>query len=265
MDTGPRDNDRTDPASGRGNNQTVAPPVDWPAPRSTPLRSRWLRAMILGGLAYLLVGIPWALVSPTRGSGIGVALIVAIFVTGRAAGVAGWRQWLQAAVLAFFVALVLSEGLALTQQNPVTGAPAVAAPSGGSGVALIESSPIWIDKVPVGSCWNESLDTETGRIFAIVVDCQGPHQLEMIGTEKLPEASGAPFPGDAAMEERGSKLCRPLFENYVGITYDDSVLTFWYYTPDEENWPFGIRDVDCAIGSADHSTKTTGSLRNSRR
>jgi hypothetical protein len=149
-----------------------------------------------------------------------------------------------------------------------TGTPGPTAATAGSPSAVPTIAPGAtggpIIDVPIGACFNEVRGAE-GRISALIVSCDGPHQLEMIGYEVLPDDPNAPYPGDGAMSRAGNRLCRPLFEEYVGMDYDNSRLVFWYFVPDEVLWPLGHRLVECTIGNEDRSMQPPGSVRNSRR
>jgi hypothetical protein len=126
-------------------------------------------------------------------------------------------------------------------------------------------SVIAIDQVPIGSCFDEHRDPTTGRLGAVVVSCDRPHQLEMIGMEALPDGPEALYPGARAVDEQAYAICRRLFESHVGFDYDRSEFVFWSYTPDRVDWPDGRRLIECAIGNADRSIQPPGSVRNARR
>jgi hypothetical protein len=132
--------------------------------------------------------------------------------------------------------------------------------AGVSGLSVIA-----IDRVPIGSCFDEHRDPTTGRLGAVVVPCDGPHQLEMIGMEMQPDGPEALYPGARAMDEHAYAICRPLFESYVGFDYDRSEFVFWSYTPDRMDWPDGRRLIGCTIGNADRSMQPPGSVKNARR
>jgi putative regulator of septum formation len=131
--------------------------------------------------------------------------------------------------------------------------------------SVSELAVIAIDRVPIGSCFDEHPDPTTGRLGALVVSCDGPHQLEMIGIEVLPDGPEALYPGARAIGEQAYSICRPLFESYVGFDYDRWEFVFWSYTPDRMDWPDGRRLVDCTVGNADRSMQPPGSVKNARR
>jgi hypothetical protein len=118
--------------------------------------------------------------------------------------------------------------------------------------------------IPVGACFNERLRSDQRIDGGVMVPCYGPHQLEMYAHVTLSDPLDKPYPGDDAMNAAGESACRPLFKSYVGIDYDRSEYTFWYYTPDETTWLF-LRRVDCAIGNSDRTTLSGGSAKNTRR
>jgi hypothetical protein len=118
-----------------------------------------------------------------------------------------------------------------------------------------------IHEVPIGSCYN----ARDGGLRALVVACDGPHQFESIGHLVLTEGPEAPWHGRQAMTERVASFCRPLFESYVGIDYELSELTYWFFAPNAGSWDDGDRFVDCAIGNAGQTMQPPGSAKDSRR
>ena len=49
-------------------------------------------------------------------------------------------------------------------------------------------------------------------------------------------------------QPRGTGVCRPLFEEYVGLDYNLSDYTFWAYYPEPYRWP-DDRTIHCALGT----------------
>ena len=117
---------------------------------------------------------------------------------------------------------------------------------------------------PVGACYNQDRDSAGIATGFEIVSCDEEHEFEMIGTGEYPAEPDAPYPDAKMTEEQATKICRPLFESYVGIDYDRSDLYFWYYIPTSGSWAAGDRLVECAAGQ-DGSMLPPGSVRDARR
>jgi len=129
----------------------------------------------------------------------------------------------------------------------------------------IDPAPPTEPRVPIGSCYNEDRDSAGVAKKVVVVSCDKEHELEMIGTGEYPAGPEAAYPDAKVAEEEAAKICRPLFESYVGIDYDRSDLYFWYYVPTSDSWAAGDRLVECAAGNQDGSMLPPGSVRDARR
>ena len=86
-----------------------------------------------------------------------------------------------------------------------------------------------------------------------VVPCTQQHDAEMSGTVTLPEA---PWPGEDEVDEQSDDACRPVFEAYVGIPFDDSDLDYTFITPRRETWESGDRLVICLVTTLDGTVST---------
>ena len=93
------------------------------------------------------------------------------------------------------------------------------------------------------------------------MSCSDRHPLEMFGRAPIPDSWQGGNPGDAAIEAAAAKVCRPLFQEYVGRDYDSSVYLYWYYAPDDP-WP-GDGTIHCALGNEDQSFHEGGSAKGS--
>lgn len=92
-----------------------------------------------------------------------------------------------------------------------------------------------------------------------MVDCDEPHDNEAYAIFDLPDGA---FPGDDALYVEGLDGCLPLFEGYVGSSYETSRLDLFPITPLAEGWADGDREVICALYDVDLN-KLTGSMRDS--
>ena len=130
--------------------------------------------------------------------------------------------------------------------------------TGGGGV---EPSPSATDDgqanasdIKVGDCLNDS-DVEDEVTTVPIVDCTLPHDREAYSSIILSDGS---FPGADVIKQKAIDGCTTDFNNFVGVNYDQSTLSFAYYYPTTESWANGDRQILCMI--FDPAGKTTGSL-----
>jgi hypothetical protein len=90
------------------------------------------------------------------------------------------------------------------------------------------------------------------------IDCAAEHDAEVYALVSLPEG---PWPGEEAVDAAADEACRSEFEAYVGAAYDDSALYFLYYSPTQDGWATGDREVICLV--FDPEGPLTGSVRGS--
>ena len=100
------------------------------------------------------------------------------------------------------------------------------------------------------------------------VGCDQPHEVEVFAVVEIDDPDGSRFPGNDALYEDGMDRCLPRFAGYVGTSYEESVYWVDAWTPVEEGWDRGDREVLCVIYEVtdDFDIKTTSSsARNSGR
>jgi hypothetical protein len=97
-----------------------------------------------------------------------------------------------------------------------------------------------------------------------VVDCSMAHEYEVYLVVDHPAHEGKPYPGNRAITRYADKTCRPAFEDYVGVPYEDSIYDYQWLAPDDEFWKAGDREVICGVGDPT-GTKLTGVVRGSAR
>ena len=76
------------------------------------------------------------------------------------------------------------------------------------------------------------------------VDCDTPHEFEVIGTVTL---TGAGFPGVEQLTADARAACEPTFAGYVGEPYDTSPWFINVFTPTAEGWADGERTATCLV------------------
>lgn len=103
------------------------------------------------------------------------------------------------------------------------------------------------------------------------VSCAEPHEVEVFAVADLTgpgTADGSRYPGEDEIYESGMEVCVPRFTGYVGSSYESSVYWIDAWTPVEEGWDDGDREVLCVLYefTDDFDLKTsTFSARNSGR
>jgi hypothetical protein len=107
-----------------------------------------------------------------------------------------------------------------------------------------------------GECFDEP---SAGEISDLpMVDCADPHGYEAFA---IFEVADGPFPGVAALEDAAT-ACLPLFEDYVGTSYESAAnLDIMYFPPSAESWDAGDREIICTLYDL-NGNQLTGSQRN---
>jgi Septum formation len=105
----------------------------------------------------------------------------------------------------------------------------------------------------VGDCLDDAGDTEV--LSVPVVDCSEPHDLEAYFARDMDDGD---YPGPEAIQEFGDDTCGAAFEDFVGLPESETTLTWTYYSPLEDGWANGDREILCL--AADTEGTVTGSL-----
>lgn len=112
-------------------------------------------------------------------------------------------------------------------------------------VADLDQSKVW----PAGTCLG--IDTATGRLTGIPVDCAGPHAVEVTGAVNLAEQfpGGGP-PAEADQERVLADVCTHITDDYLApAPLRATSLSLNYATVPRPSWSAGSRKVACTIGS----------------
>ncbi|MDQ1082519.1 MULTISPECIES: DUF4190 domain-containing protein [Microbacterium] len=125
---------------------------------------------------------------------------------------------------------------------------------GGVSVAPDEQAPFDPSGLVVGAC----LDELAGGFVTSdnIVDCAQPHSYEAFGGF---DVAGGDYPGDAAIESAALDGCEAAFTGYVGASYQDSRLDYYYVGPTQQTWEVGDREIFCLLYDPE-AVETTGSL-----
>jgi len=116
-------------------------------------------------------------------------------------------------------------------------------------------------ELSVGACFDQDAYQDSVGAAYTERDCAGPHQLEVYAKHEIDDDA---FPGKAGVATQADEICRDAFEDFVGVSYDDSELAMLPLHPDSYDWQLGLRDVVCTVGRLD-GTPQTGTLRGTRR
>jgi hypothetical protein len=110
-----------------------------------------------------------------------------------------------------------------------------------------------------GECTDDSLTGAVGDIDT--VDCDESHQAEAIAQFDI---DGDDFPGAAEIQTEGDEGCQgDRFEDYVGISYAESIYLVGAIVPSEGSWDGGDRTVICVIGGTTDGSELEGSAEGS--
>lgn len=118
-------------------------------------------------------------------------------------------------------------------------------------------------EIPVGSCFNPNVGVDGRSHGYLAVPCSEPHALELFGRGEV-DPSLSDYPDDDTLAAEGDRICRPLFEEYVGRDYDKSRYIFWAYYPEHDRWP-DDRTIHCALGNSSRSPHNDGAAKGTRR
>ena len=154
-------------------------------------------------------------------------------------------------------------GLAMAVALAACGSTADPAPAT-TPVATDDGAPTGEDRtifeLAVGDCFLS--DDEPGDVANVrVVDCEQPHLYEVFALLEHDAGADEPFPGEDELQDFAD-ACRDDFEEYVGTDYESSRWYITTFTPSEDTWAGGDREVICAIGNEDDS-EWTGSAEGS--
>lgn len=110
-----------------------------------------------------------------------------------------------------------------------------------------------------GECTNDDLTGSIGDIET--VDCDETHTAEAFAQFDI---DGDDFPGTAEIQTEAAEGCfGDRFEDYVGLSYQESNFDGAPIAPSEESWDAGDRTVICVISSTVDGSELEGSAEGS--
>ena len=109
------------------------------------------------------------------------------------------------------------------------------------GALILAACSASVLKLEVGTCFDDPETFEQVEDVP-VVDCDEPHDNEVIGNQDL---TGDGYPGQEQVENRATQICYDKFSEYVGISYEQSMYDIGWLFPTAETWAAGDREVIC--------------------
>ena len=138
-------------------------------------------------------------------------------------------------------------------ERPTTSQPQPTATS--SGGRTVHST-----ELQVGDCYNKvTTGSQIGDVE--VVDCDTPHQSEVYNNYEITLST---LPDEDTMSSEATTACSSAFQEYVGISYNQSQYKASYLYPTSGSWAQGDRTITCTITTSDGSL-ITGSLKGAAR
>lgn len=114
-------------------------------------------------------------------------------------------------------------------------------------------------ELAVGDCFDDPSSFENVETVPEKA-CSEPHDNEVYANLTL---TGGEWPGLATVEEWADEQCYTEFEQYVGASYEESILDFGWLVPTERSWnEIDDRTVTCILYDA-NLAKLEGSMKGS--
>jgi hypothetical protein len=118
--------------------------------------------------------------------------------------------------------------------------------------------------IEVGDCINDSAAGESVTTVP-TVDCAELHDSEAYKSIILDDKE---FPGADVIQTAADDGCSAAFEDFIGLSYDESIVNLNYYYPTAQTWLTGDREILCLARDTDGNgteIQTTGSLAGAKR
>jgi hypothetical protein len=116
----------------------------------------------------------------------------------------------------------------------------------------------------VGECYDPILQRTIGSLLAMrIIECDEPHLSELLGIGEIDAAEDVEWPGQVEVDIDAEDICRTIFRQYVGVSFERSRINMIYFSPNEETWASGDREVWC-VADAVSAAPFTESVRGLR-
>ena len=126
---------------------------------------------------------------------------------------------------------------------------------------IVSEGAVDVFQVRIGDCFNDS--EENALVSSIGgIPCNSPHDNEIYAKTLIPQGE---YPGEEPITDIAYQYCLESFEDFVGTSYEDSLLNITYLYPTQESWNSILhdRDVFCIVYDMT-GEKMLGSMENSR-
>jgi hypothetical protein len=128
---------------------------------------------------------------------------------------------------------------------------------------IASSGDLDVMTLQVGDCFDDPSELDEVVFDVAALPCSEPHDNEVFFLVPVAGIFGDTFPGDDALQEYSYEACvGDQFDSYVGTDYLDSSLEVFTFTPTDESWDLGDREIVCVLFRLDFS-KLIGTARNS--
>ena len=129
---------------------------------------------------------------------------------------------------------------------------------------IVDSGDLGVFSLRVGDCFNygsvPAPDEEIEEIEEVeAIPCAEPHEHETYALVTV-DPSIENYPGIDEMLEIAYEECLNLFENYVGRSFEESLLDVWVMIPIPESWSrLNDREIQCHLSHMEEE-KLTGTM-----
>lgn len=114
---------------------------------------------------------------------------------------------------------------------------------------------VWLGGSPipssleVGDCFALPAGLGVGQDVIVSfpkVSCSEPHDGEVVGVVSFSAGSSATYPGDEPALLQALSICRPEYEEYLGVGAGVKLIDLSVYSPVKSSWDLGDREIICA-------------------
>ncbi len=124
---------------------------------------------------------------------------------------------------------------------------------------IVEEGEVSAFSLKVGDCLNPP-EGDDGQVNDVTgVPCEEPHDAQVFA---LFDVEFDEFPSEDLMAVEAENGCLIRFEDFMGISYEESLYYFYTLTPSPESWEHDDREVACLLVEGE-GEKITGDLRGS--
>jgi hypothetical protein len=133
---------------------------------------------------------------------------------------------------------------------------------------IAESGDLGVFSLRVGDCFNygsvpvgdEEIEEREEIEEVEAIPCAEPHDYETYALVTV-DPSIETYPGIDAMFEIAYQECFNSFEDYVGRSYQESLLTYWPIVPTSESWSrIDARLIQCHLADMEEEKLTDSML-----